>query len=351
MKATKKVICRLNKCYSLAPLNYKGQNCFLVAAEKQDPCYLFSEQGEKLETVWEGPGGVMTMQQLPGSDGAFLATHRFYSPNDSKDAKIVIAEPQGDGKWAVRTLCDAPFVHRFAILTRDGVHYLLVCCLKSGHEYKEDWRFPGAVYAAVLPESLSGFDETHRLQLTLLMDGLLKNHGYSLYVDDGVETGIVGCDSGVFQFIPPAQAEGNWEIRKLIGDPSSDAVLLDFDGDGRPELASIAPFHGDTLNFYRQNTDGSYSLEYTYPEKLEFLHATWACEVLGKPAWIVGCRKGGRESLCVTWDNGYKFEVFDSGAGAANALMLSNGSLVLTNRETDEVAMYTFTSDQAAKDV
>ena len=34
MKYQKKVISDLNLCYSLAELTYKGQHCFLVAAEK-----------------------------------------------------------------------------------------------------------------------------------------------------------------------------------------------------------------------------------------------------------------------------------------------------------------------------
>ena len=172
---------------------------------------------------------------------------------------------------------------------------------------------------------------------------MLKNHGYSKYVDEGVETAVIGCDSGIFQFVPPETAEGEWEIRTLSEDACSDAVLLDFDGDGVPELASITPFHGDTLNFYRRNAEGTYELEYTYPEKLEFLHATWACEILGKPTWVVGNRKGNRDSMLITWENGaYRFERFDRGCGAANALLLENGALLMTNRETDEVAMYRF---------
>ena len=139
MKYQKKLISDLNLCYSLAELTYKGQHCFLVAAEKHDPCYLFDEAGTKIAEPWAGPGGVMTMQQVPEHDGQFLATHEFYSPNDSKEAKIILAYPE-DGEWKVRTLAELPFVHRFDIISRNGVNYVIACTLKSGHEYKEDWR-------------------------------------------------------------------------------------------------------------------------------------------------------------------------------------------------------------------
>jgi hypothetical protein len=68
MKVEKKVVANLNKCYAISELPFKGQHCFLVAAEKQDPCYLFSEDGGLLDTVWKEPGGVMTMTPVPGAD-------------------------------------------------------------------------------------------------------------------------------------------------------------------------------------------------------------------------------------------------------------------------------------------
>ena len=45
VKVEKKVISNLNKCYAMSELTWKGQHCFLVAAEKTDPCYLFAEDG------------------------------------------------------------------------------------------------------------------------------------------------------------------------------------------------------------------------------------------------------------------------------------------------------------------
>ncbi len=352
MKVEKKVISNLNKCYSMSELTYNGSHCFLVAAEKHDPCYLFSEDGTKLDTVWTEPGGVMTMAQVPGTNGQFLATHQFYSPNDSKDARIVIATPKEDG-WEIRTLCSAPFVHRFGILSRAGHYYLIVCCLKTGHEHKDDWRFKGACYGAELPSDLSSFNEKHQLHLSLIKDDMLKNHGYSLTRHGGHDAALIGCEEGTFLFDPPAVPGADWEVTQVCSVPSSDSVLIDLDGDGRPELGCISPFHGDSLTIYHLDEHGSYVPQWKYsrPEsETEMLHATCACEILGQPTWIVGWRKGTRNTILITWDAAagtYRTEYLDQNTGCANLLHFVNKDgkdvVAATNREIDEVALYTIT--------
>lgn len=346
MTVNKKVISNLTKCYAMSELTYHGKHCFLVAAEKHDPCYLFSEDGTQLETVWTEPGGVMTMTPVPGADGTFLATHKFYSPNDSAEAKIVIATPVSENNWDIRTLVDAPFVHRFGILERNAVRYLIVCCLKSGHEFKEDWSKPGRVYAAVLPDDLSAYNEQNQLPLTEIKGNMLKNHGYCLVRENDYDTALVTCENGVFQFVPPAEKGGEWEIRELLDVPTSDAVLCDFDGDGKLELGCMSPFHGEKLAIYHLSDENTYVKVWEYPEPCEFLHAIWAGELLGKPSWVVGYRKGKRNSMVITYEDGaYKTEMLDENVGAANMMHFVNQSgedvLVATNREIDEVAMYT----------
>lgn len=345
-KVKKKVIANLDKCYSLAPLHYHGEEHILVAAEKQDACLLFDKHGELKETVWEEPGGVMTMVQIPGSDGQFLATHKFFSPNDSKEAKIVVVTPKESGKWDVRTLVNVPHVHRFDILERDGKKYLLVCSLKSGHEYKDDWSCPGKVYGAELPDNLEEFREEHQLKLEVLKDGMLKNHGYCRDVMSGVETAVISCEQGVFRFIPPALSEPKWQTELLLESPVSDAVLVDLDGDGLKELCILAPFHGDKIAVYKE-CDNHYQQVYEYSEAAEFAHAIGCGDLCGIPAFVAGHRKGKRNLIAIFYDKdskSYQSQVLDEDCGPANIFHYVNEGkdiIISTNREINEIAMYT----------
>ncbi len=353
MKVEKKVISNLNKCYAISALDFKGQKCFLVAAEKTDPCYLFSEDGECLETVWTQPGGVMTMTPVPNSDGQFLATHEFYSPNNSINARIVIATPKSKDNWEIRTLCKVPFVHRFGILNRGGVNYLIACALKTGHEYKNDWRYPGACFGAVLPEDLSGYNDNNLLEMKLIANGMLKNHGYCKISHAGHDAALVACEEGTFIVSPPAVLGASWEVEQVSTVPSSDSILLDFDGDGKLELGCISPFHGNSLTIYHLDEHNKYVPQWKYPrpeKETEMIHATWTCELLGVPTWIIGWRKGTKQTIAISWDSGagdYKTELIDKDTGCANAMHFKNSKgqdvIVATNREIDEVAMYTIT--------
>lgn len=350
MKVEKKVISNLTKCYSIAPLHYNDQDYFLVAAEKVDRCILFDLDGNEVDTVWSEPGGVMTMVQVPGSNGQFLATHKFYSPNDSKEAKIVVVTPVSKGNWEVRTLADLPHVHRFDIVKRNGVSYLIACALKSGHEFKDDWNHPGKVYAAVLPDDLSAFDADHQLELKVIKDGMLKNHGYYKVAEKDYDTSVISADNGVFQFVPPENPDGEWEIRTLLTTPGSDAVLVDLDEDGEKELAVLSPFHGEKISVYKR-IDGAFKKVYDYEKPAEFTHAIYGGELCKGHGLIIGHRKGERNLIVFTYNKEsgeYEAEVIDRDCGPANVFRyVKDGKdmLVSANREIDEVALYTLTAE------
>lgn len=345
MRAEKKIIGSLEKCYSLAEFEYDGEKHLAVAAEKKDEIRIFTYEGQKVEILYGGDGGVMTMQQYPGKP-ILLATQKFYSPNNSAEAKIICLIRTEEG-WEKKVLCEAPFVHRFGILERDGILYLMVCTLKSGHAFKNDWTCPGRVWVTKLPEDLEGFDESKPLALTPLISGLFKNHGFMKGREEGYDFGVVGTENGIYKVIPP-EKEGEWSWEMILETPASDMLYLDFDGDGERELLVLSPFHGDALSMWKKDGD-AYKKVYEYPGKLPFLHAIWGEEIDGKVYGFIGCRDGERELLAVSWNReigGWEAAELDRGAGAANVMLYRDGEkklLLAANRETDEIAVYELT--------
>ncbi len=345
MKVTKKILGHLEKAYALAPITYQGTPHFLVASELAKPCLLFDQAGNQKDVVWEKPGGVMSMVYVPGTDGQFLTTHKFFSFNDAAEAVISIVTPTAPGRWEIRTLTALPYVHRIDILERGGVRYLVACQLKSGQEYDNDWRFPGNVYTAVLPEDLSGFDADHQLPLTLLQAGMPRNHGYYRVMDHGVPTCVISSDLGIHRFTLPEAAGGAWTIEALTTDPSSDAVLVDFDGDGQLELGAIAPFHGETIRIYHNSAAG-YQKVFEYDKEFPFCHGFFGGTLCGTPTLVVGQRGGDRDLLAFTWNPAaqtYEAACIDHDVGSANVMVYQKDGkdiLISANREIDEIAMY-----------
>ena len=339
MRYEKQVVTELEKCYAVSPLEVDGERRLLVAAEKVGPCYLMAADGTILDQIWEGPGGVMTMVPVPGREGVFLATQQFYSPNDSAQARLICAGRQ-DGGWRRETIAQLPFVHRFDIFARGDVNYILACTLKSDHQYKNDWRFPGKLLVGVLPR-----DPFQPLELRELKTGLTHNHGYTRYEADGRTYGIVSCDEGIFEVTPPETAGGDWGLERLLDQGASDAVRLDLDGDGVPELLTISPFHGDTIRIWHVS-GGSYTQVYQYPEPLPFLHAICGGSVYGRPTIFVGNREGERMLLGFYYDRArgeYRYDVLDQGCGPANCMLFQregHPALLATNREINQVAIY-----------
>lgn len=341
MKREKFIAANLTKCYALAEIQRDGQTQYLVASEKNYPCIVLDTKGNVLETVWTDPGGVMTLEPLTDGNGAFLATHRFYSPNDSAEASIVLAEP-GETGWSVRTLCKLPFVHRFGVLERDGRRYLLAATIKSAHAFKDDWTCPGRIWVGELPEDLGEITEEHPLQLAALISSLPRNHGFFKFRKNGHDAVLVGTDNGIYEIFPPAEG-GDWKYDCILQTPASDMLLADFDQDGESELLVMSPFHGDQLAVYKEQ-NGGWMLEHRFPQPLPFLHAIGVGTLGGREVAVVGHRKERRDILLVSYkDQQYHLNVIDHDVGPANVLCRSKEDhlwILAANREIDEVAIY-----------
>ncbi|HAL73934.1 MAG TPA: hypothetical protein DCM45_02435, partial [Clostridiales bacterium] len=299
MKVQKKVIGELNKCYALATFKDQDGDHLLCAAEKNDPCFMYDFDGNYEAALWPGPGGVMTLEQAPGSP-VLLATRKFYSFNDSADAEIVYVQ-KVDRQWVSKTLVKLPFVHRFGVLRGGSADYLVAATIKSAHAGKDDWSSPGQVWVAELPAKLDGFDEARQLKMTSLATGLFRNHGFCKYHDQGVDIALVGSDQGVYKIQPPQDKDGDWQVECLLDQPASDMLYLDFDHDGERELLVFSPFHGSRLAVYKK-IDGQFAEVYRHPEEMPFLHAIWGGQVQGQTVAFVGHRGGRRELLSIQYN-------------------------------------------------
>ena len=149
----------------------------------------------------------------------------------------------------------------------------------------------------------------------------------------------------MYQFVPPAKKDTEWEIRQLLDTPASDAVLVDFDGDGEKELAVLAPFHGESISIYKKQNE-TYEKIYEYEKPAEFTHAIYGGDLCGVPALVVGHRKAERNLIVFTYDKEageYVAQVIDEDCGPANVYHFIKDEkdyLVSANRETDEVVLY-----------
>lgn len=345
MKYTKQVLASLEKAYAIGMFSGDDAKSFLVGVEKHGPIERYALDGRHIEQVASGPGGVMTITQVPGRGDQFLATYQFFSPNcGGEEAKIVSYTREHNGTWTCRTVCDLPYVHRFGLLTdASGDLWLIACTIKTACAYKNDWRFPGKVYGAKVERSFSEYDQWRQLDLAVLADVQLKNHGFWMAPDKSYA--LVSTESGVTRWAPPAAEDEPWSRTMLLHEPVSDICLVDFDGDGQDEMLTLSPFHGDTLSIYHLDEEGAYKLAWRDAKTRDFWHAIWGGELYGQPCAIVGNRGDDRELLRVYFEDGsYQLETIDQDRGPANCWVFADGDVervIACNRETDEVALYT----------
>lgn len=340
---TKKKIADMTKAYSTSPVIFNGEQKFIVATEKQGEINLFDKDGNLEECILDGEGGVMSIVLVPGEDESFLSTYKFYSPNDGYNAKIVRFKKK-NGKWEMNVICDLPFVHRFDLLKSGDDHYLIACTIKSGFEFKNDWNNPGKIYGAKLPKNLDEYNEENQLRLDIVGEDLTKNHGYSkVQMDDENEYAIVTSVEGVFKVFPPKNDNG-WEVKKILDQSTSDALLCDLDGDGKDELVTFSEFHGDHLDIYKEVSEDNFEKVFSYKKPLRFLHALHVDEVDGESLLFIGHRGGEGDLFVLKYENGdyIRYEI-DNNVGVANVNSYKvDGKLRLVgaHRETDQACLY-----------
>jgi len=344
MKFTKRHLCRLPHCYAVTDIEIDGQKKYVFATDDDGPCYCIDGETFEVQTVWEGPGGTMSLIPLPGRNGDFLASQRFFPGFNAPDCEIVLLRYR-EGKWLSEPWLKMPYVHRFDILERGGARYLICCTLAESKKDENDWSKPGGLFVAELSPDFSAPEELRKIA-----DGMTRNHGYCRLNHHDYSYALTSCDEGVFEVIPPENRGGEWSVRRILDKRVSDIAVCDIDGDGLLELATIEPFHGTDFVVYHQ-TESGYKEVYRYPDKMAFVHVVWGGELRGLPVFLGGCRAINKEMFMLSYENGeFATKIIETGFGPSNVKVIKDmdkdmsRDLILTaNREAGECALFEIT--------
>ena len=340
MKIEKHFLTELNRCYSANSIVVDGQPRILLATEGEGPCLAWTGADyEASHTVWEGPGGTMSIVPIPGTNGEFLAVQKFFKMFQWEEAKIVHVRPVSSGGYEVSDVLQLPYIHRFDLLSVGGRHYFIGCTLATTKDSKEDWSNPGKIW-------VGEFTGAGPLQVSVLKDGLTKNHGYSRLTRDGAMCGLVTCEQGAFEVTPPPVPGAEWTVKQLMDWPISDISAIDIDGDGELEFATIEPFHGEYFRVYKK-IGGAFKKIYEHPEVTEFYHVVVGTTLAGRPVFIGGCRRGKQQLFYVEAKQRDPLQleavVIEESVGPSNVYVLHEEHrdiIVAANREKGEAALY-----------
>lgn len=341
MQFEKKHLSDLRYCYAVGLLEHNNRKKILVASEAVDACYVFDAQDFTQGTVWDGPGGTMSIIALEGTNGEFLAIQNFFPSFQGEKAIIVWGKPNGD-RWDIKTLLHLPYVHRFDVIEKNGVKYFFAATICSSKISLDDWSDPGKIYVGVLPDDLNN----KKINVHPILDGLTRNHGYLKGMWKGKEVAFVSADQGMFALTPPDSADNEWAIEKIMDKPISDMAFCDIDNDGEVEIATIEAFHGNKI-LINKFINGEWKSVYEYDKEIAFAHVIWGGKLRGQPTFIAGCRMKDQE-LVMIQKNGdeYITTMIDSNVGPSNIVVINGDHhdlIISANREIGEAAIYIIT--------
>lgn len=331
------------RCYCASHIEIDGQFYALFASENPtSECYSYTgENFDQKEIVWNDRGGCMSIIPFEDRNGEFLAVNEFYLKVTPSLAKIVWGRKTADG-WEIKDLFSLPYLHRFDIYRVNGVDYIICATIARNKQNKEDWSEPGQIYVGVLPEDL-----TQKVELKQIADGCYRNHGYSRSMYQGRVCGYFSSDQGVLRVEPPKELGDDWTVTRTIDKPIGEIAFIDIDHDGKDEMMTIEPFHGNAMHIYKENENAGWDIVFTYPTEIDFAHTLVGRKIAGINSFAGGVRRVNAELFIIQYLNGqYEVKTVEAGVGPANidVVNMPDCDLILSaNHTKNEAAVYRIT--------
>lgn len=336
MKITKLHLDEIRRCYCASYMEIDGNMyAFLGSEDPSSPMYAYKGPDFKeKELVWDDRGGCMSLIPFKERKGEFLAVNEFYLKQNPSNAKIVWGKKKEKG-FEIKELFNLPYVHRFDIYHENGEDYGIFATIAHSKTYKDDWQIPGGIYYAKLPKDLN-----EPFQLTLLIEGLYRNHGYCKDEENGEINGYFGSDQGLLKV---NLKDGKFSYEKILDGQIGEIALCDLDNDGNKELLTIQPFHGNSIKLYKK-IDDVYKCVWEYDNEIDFAHTLVGCKIRGVNSFVAGIRRKDCELFILQYVGGnYQVTIVDKGQGPSNVAVYNYPDfdvIISANHTSNEAAIY-----------
>lgn len=317
-----------------------------MASEGFGTCTVFDFAASRGREVLDNPGGTTDICPHPEDDRVFFAITNFLPVFKSQEAQLAFAKEEADGEWRMHAIKTLPFLHRIDIIAREGKLLFIGAILCGSKKDTDDWSDPGRILVGEIDQ-----DSFELTRLSVVLDGLTRNHGFGKTGFNGEESYLITGDTGVWVMpIPKVLADG-WHPRKLLDFPVSDMAVCDIDSDGSQEFGFISPFHGNAFSIQKYNGT---IYEPVYAREIDFGHVLWGGLVNGIPSFILGYRQGDQKLLLIRCVDGERYTetVIDAACGPSQIACVQGLNcfhILSANRKTGnvlgEAVLYTLFED------
>lgn len=336
---TKQVILNIKNVYTANA--FQTNKGFYVGAgsETEADVQLYDLDRGTSESVADCPGGMMSFIPIPGHPDSYVSIMGLFPPFIGGEAGLYLHQKGKDG-WQTDKAMSFPFAHRCEIVSFGGENYLVAAKVSKFKENPPDWSHPGEIHIISLKEP------AHLPWESITIDqGIVRNHGMIKSPLEGKDTLVVSGEQGVYS-VEPGHV-GQWEVKALFNKEVSEVNFIDLDGDGRSEMVTIEPFHGNTINIYKRS--GS-EWQLKFSDSLSFGHGLCSGMFNGAPLIVVGNRS---ESLALEM---FSVNDLSSGLVTRNIIEAETGPtqtqiftyhgidyILSANQKKNEVALYSGT--------
>ena len=327
--------------YAVQRVGLDGADYVVTSPEAPGAVYLLRPPNWDATVLTDGPGGTMSIIGMDSS--RILAIMGCFPGYRFHDAGIYLIERDARpvcSTWSRAKIVELPFAHRLEHIHHRGRQWLVAASLARSKDDPADWSRPGTLCVGPIPG-----DGTHGWGMKPILSDLHKNHGMFKGTLDRRDVLIVSGTEGAYLFDTSDDNDDPWKHIKLLDHGISEICTIDLDDDGREELVTVEPFHGNLMRVFKRS--GGRSFQVCGERELAFGHGLWCGRLNGVPSILVGNRAGdGALKLYRPVDGNpanLAETIVDAGVGPANIAVVpgTSGDLLFsTNQSSKEVALY-----------